>query len=189
MLLIYQDQTNVFQRRKDRRPSPNNDPGFSSPDPMPLLRTLVRRKCRVQQGNLLPESGAIPDSGSLIIGDKGKLYTPGDYGGGGHMVDLAGEAILEDPAHPVAFPVSKGHWEDFITAMRGGDRNVDNFPDYAGALAETILLGNLAVWPAWRGVGDRIHWDAEHLRVKNGRDVADQVEQIIRPTYRDGYSL
>ena len=37
--------------------------------------------------DLLPESGQVPISGSLIIGDKGKLYTPGDYGGGGHIID------------------------------------------------------------------------------------------------------
>ena len=138
---------------------------------------------------LMAESGKLPDSGSLIIGDKGKLYTPGDYGGGGHMVDLAGELIPEDPAHPVEFPVSKGHWEDFITAIRGGQRNVDNFPDYAGPLAETILLGNLAVWPAAGGSGEKIFWDARHLKVRDNRDLADLVEQIIRPTYREGYTL
>ena len=139
--------------------------------------------------DLLPENGEIPISGSLIIGDKGKLYTPGDYGGGGHLVDTAGEVIPEDAAHPVAFPVSKGHWEDFIAALRGGERNVGNFPDYAGPLAETILLGNLAVWPAWQGASEKILWDAKRLKVKNGREVADQVEKIIRPTYRAGYSL
>jgi predicted dehydrogenase len=130
----------------------------------------------------LPESGRIPSSGSLIIGDKGKLYTPGDYGGGGHIVD-------GDPMETVNFPQSKGHWEDFIAAIRGQEKNVANFPDYAGPLAETILLGNLAVWPAWKGDGEKILWDAKNLKVRNGRDVADQVAQIIKPTYRAGYKL
>ncbi len=131
---------------------------------------------------LLPESGEVPESGSLIIGEKGKLYTPGDYGGGGHIVDGVEMATVN-------FPESKGHWPDFITAIRGGQRNMANFPDYAGPLAETILLGNLAVWPAWKGEGEKILWDAKNLKVKNGRDVADQVAQIIRPNYRSGYRL
>jgi predicted dehydrogenase len=132
--------------------------------------------------DLLPETGELPSSGSLIIGDKGRLYTPGDYGDRGHIIDGVDVGTVK-------FPESKGHWEDFIAAIRGGERNVSNFPDYAGPLAETILLGNLAVWPAWKGDGEKILWDAHSLKVKNGRDVADQVAEIIRPTYRAGYSL
>ncbi|HLJ54773.1 MAG TPA: Gfo/Idh/MocA family oxidoreductase [Chthonomonadaceae bacterium] len=131
---------------------------------------------------LLPDNGEVPISGSLIIGDKGKLYTPGDYGGGGHIVG-------GDQMKDIQYPESKGHWEDFMEAIHGGTKNVANFPDYAGPLAETILLGNLAVWPAWKGEGEKILWDAKNLRVKNGREVAEQVAEIIKPTYRSGYHL
>ena len=138
---------------------------------------------------MLPENGEMPSSGSLIIGDKGVLYTPGDYGGGGFVVTPAGEIIEEDTTKPVTFPVSKGHWEDFIAAIRGVEKNVGNFPEYAGPLAETILLGNLAVWPAWKGEGEKILWNAKDLKVRNGSATADEVEKIIRPVYRPGYSL
>jgi hypothetical protein len=139
--------------------------------------------------DLLPDSGEVPISGSLIIGDKGALYTPGDYGGGGHIVDLEGHVVDAANIPDVKFPVSKGHWEDFMAAIRGQEKNVGNFPDYAGPLAETILLGNLAVWPAFMGTGEKILWDAKSLKVKNGRDVAEQVAEIIKPTYRAGYHL
>ena len=132
--------------------------------------------------DLLPETGKVPSSGSLVIGDKGVLYTPGDSGNGGHVVN--GVDVGE-----VKFPVSPGHWEEFIAAIRGGDPAVSNFPDYAGGLAETILLGNLAVWPAWKGQGEKILWDAKNLKVNNGREVAEEVEHIIRPHYRKGYHL
>jgi predicted dehydrogenase len=128
--------------------------------------------------DLLPESGRLPSSGSLIIGDKGKLYTPGDYGGGGHIID--GVDVGD-----VTFPKSPGHWEEFVAAIRGGAPATSNFPDYASQLAETILLGNLAVWAE----GDKVEWDAKNLKVKNGREVAEKVAHIIKPTYRAGYSL
>ena len=50
-------------------------------------------------------------------------------------------------------------------------------------------IGATAVWPAWQGTSEKIMWDAKRMKVKNGRDVADQVAHVIRPTYRDGYSL
>ena len=62
---------------------------------------------------------------------------------------------------------------------------MSNFPDYASELAETILLGNLAVWAE----GEKVEWDARNLRVKNGRATAEKVAHIIRPTYRAGYHL
>jgi predicted dehydrogenase len=128
--------------------------------------------------DLLPETGEVPSSGSLVIGDKGVLYSPGDSGAGGHVV---GGVDVGD----VKFPESPGHWEEFVRAIRGGEPAMSNFPDYASQLAETILLGNLAVWVE----GEKVDWDAKNMRVRNGRDVAEKVAHIIRPVYRSGYSL
>jgi len=129
---------------------------------------------------LLPESGKVPESGSLIIGDKGTLYSPGDGGAGGHIVPALSSDIKEPD-----FPHSPGHWEEFVRAIRGGEPAMSNFPDYASHLAETILLGNLALWVE----GEKIEWDAKNMRVKNGREVAAKCEPIIRPVYRSGYHL
>lgn len=120
----------------------------------------------------LIENGKISDSGSLIVGDKDRLYTPGDYGGGGRF-------IFTDPA-PVPFEESPGHFEEFIRAIKGGKAARSNFPEYAGPLTETILLGNLAVW-----AGKKVEWDPKGLRAKNAPEVAS----IIRPKFRAGYSL
>lgn len=128
----------------------------------------------------LLEGEKFSDSGSLILGDKGKFYTPGDYGGGGKLI--GGVDVGE-----VKFPESPGHFEEFVRAIKEGVSATSNFPDYAGPLTETILLGNLAVWTADKeGVeGTKIEWDARSLRAKNAPEVAP----IIRPKYRDGYSL
>ena len=62
---------------------------------------------------------------------------------------------------------------------------MSNFADYAGPLTETILLGNLAVWMAATGDGEKIEWDPKELKVKN----IPGLETIIQPEYRPGYSL
>lgn len=123
--------------------------------------------------DLLPEEN-YSDSGSLIVGDKGRLYTTGDYGENGRILGGTG---LKD----VKFPESPGHFEEFVRAIRGGEPAMSNFHDYAGPLAETILLGNLAVWAD----GKTIEWDAKHMRATN----APEVSSIIRPIYRPGYNF
>jgi hypothetical protein len=113
-------------------------------------------------------------SGALIIGEKGKLYSRGDYGSSRQLLGGAEEREVDVPP-----PV--GHFEEWVRAMKGEKSALSNFPDYAGPLTETILLGNLAVWAE----GKKIEWDAKELRAKN----APEVSGIIRPEYRAGYSL
>ncbi len=57
---------------------------------------------------------------------------------------------------------------------------MSNFPDYAGPLTETILLGNLAVW-----AGSRVEWDAKKMQATNQPELAG----IVRREYREGWSL
>jgi predicted dehydrogenase len=126
------------------------------------------------------DDGKVPDSGSLFVGTKGKLFSPGDGGAGGHFI---GGIDVGD----VKFPESPGHWEEFVRAIKTNNSEpaMSNFPNYAGPLAETILLGNLAVWPADSGTGPKVTWDAKHLRAKG----APGLDRIIKPAFRHGYSL
>lgn len=126
------------------------------------------------------DEGKVPDSGSLFVGTKGKLFSPGDGGGGGHVIGA-------DDMPDVKFPMSPGHWEEFVNAIKSSNTQsaMSNFPLYAGPLAETVLLGNLAVWPAAEGKGPKVEWDAKHLHAKGAGDVS----HIIRPPYRKGYTL
>jgi predicted dehydrogenase len=112
-------------------------------------------------------------SGALILGDKGKLYIPGDYAGGDGV--LLGGVDVGEPT----FPVSPGHFEEFVRAMRDGTPAMSNFPGYAGPLAEMVLVGNLAVWAG----GSKVEWDAKRLRAKG----ADGLETRIRPVYQNGW--
>jgi predicted dehydrogenase len=116
---------------------------------------------------------AISNSGSLIVGEKGKLYSPDDYGGSYKLLGVASEPKVEITRSP-------GHFTEWVNAIRGGPAPVSNFPNYAGPLTETILLGNLAVW-----AGKKVEWDPQTLKPKN----APEVEQIVHPEFRKGWSL
>jgi predicted dehydrogenase len=123
----------------------------------------------------------VGNTGSVIVGEKGK-FVGGSREIGGVEMD-------------VTFPKSPGHFEEWVAAIRGGEPAMSNFPDYAAPLAETVLLGNLAVWKADKinstlgdekaAEGEKIEWDAEHLEAKNDGDL----QSLIRPTYRSGYTL
>ncbi len=122
----------------------------------------------------LLEGRQMTDSGCLIVGEKGKCHIPGDYGDRGQM--FAGAVDQNAPFTP-----SPGHFVEFARAIKTGEPARSNFPDYAGPLTETVLLGNLAVWAQ----GKKIEWDAARLTAKN----APEVEPIIRPAYRAGYEI
>jgi hypothetical protein len=112
-------------------------------------------------------------SGSLLIGDKAKLYAPRDNGGSSKLLGNVSEPRVE-------FAQSPGHFAEFVRAIRGGEPAVSNFPGYAGPLTETVLLGNLAVW-----AGKKVEWDAKNLKATN----APELEPLIKTTYRKGYAL
>ncbi len=128
--------------------------------------------------NELFEGQKLESSGALIVGEKGKLYSPGDYAG---PYTLLGG--ITEPE--VKYPESPGHFEEYVRAIKGGEPAMSNFPDYAGPLTETVLLGNLAVYAADTGSGKKIEWDAKSLTAKN----APELEKIVKPDFRAGYSV
>ena len=133
----------------------------------------------------------LADSGCLIIGDKDSLYAPGDY------AERTIELLSGKELPKVDVVKSPGHFLEWVRAIKGGEPATSNFPNYAGPLTETILLGNLAVWAAAgsgeltkeeneMGVtGKKIEWDAAKLEAKNAPEVA----HIVKPEYHNGYQL
>jgi len=123
-------------------------------------------------------------SAALVVGDKGKFYSPGDYGGEvrhtGIIVD--GEFTNQRKiAEGVEYPKSPGHFTEFAEGIKGGETPMSNFPEYAGPLTETILLGNLAVWS-----GKKVDWDAEAMLAA---DSSEEVGKMIRHEYHNGYTV
>jgi predicted dehydrogenase len=121
----------------------------------------------------------LPGSGALVVGEKDTLWAVGDYCENFKLLSGA-----EPPQ--VEFVKSPGHFEEWVRAIKGGEPATSNFPDYAGPLTETILLGNLAVWAGTSASseGKKIAWDAKTLAATNAPEVA----HIIRREYRKGWT-
>ncbi|MCA9115713.1 MAG: Gfo/Idh/MocA family oxidoreductase [Planctomycetaceae bacterium] len=120
-------------------------------------------------------------SGALLVGDKGTLYSQGDYAGGtgkdkNLLLPLDKFAEYE---HYQKLPNSPGHFTEFANACKGGEPAMSNFA-YAGRLTETILLGNVAL-----RAGGRIEWDAENMKVTNN----EAANQYLGREYREGWTL
>ena len=119
-------------------------------------------------------------SGCVIIGEKDKLYSSNDYGARYEILGGTEEPEVEYRPSP------SSHFAEWIEAIKGGQPAKSNFPDYAGPLTETVLLGNLAVWVASEpGLGEKVEWDAKNLKSTN----VHGIEKVIKPEYRDGYTL
>jgi len=112
--------------------------------------------------------------GCLIIGDKGKLYAPGDYAEKGRILFAGASEPQVDWVH------SPGHFNEWVEAIKGGPAARSNFADYGARLTQTILLGNLAVW-----AGTKVEWNAEEMKATN----LPELDAIVRPRYRGNYTL
>ena len=107
------------------------------------------------------------------------MHGVGDYCGSVKMIGV------DEPK--VEWEHSPGHFKEYAEAIRGGKPAKSNFPDYAGKLTETILLGNLAIYAANEKEvpGKKIEWDAKTMTAKN----APEVQHIVKREYRAGYVL
>lgn len=115
------------------------------------------------------------DSGCVIVGNKGKMYSGSDYGDGHLLLPVADFRDYRPPQPTL--PRSPGHHAEWIRACKGGAAAMSNFVDYSGQLAETVLLGNLPI-----RVGQRVTWDSAKLQA----NVAGAA-QYIRREYRKGW--
>ena len=140
--------------------------------------------CRLTwyDGGLKPKGDVLlghdlPGSGCVVIGTEGRLYAGDDYGGSSGLLPKEKFDGFKPPAPTL--PRSPGHYEEWIRACKGGEKAMSNF-DYAAALTETALLGNLAVLTE-----EPIYWDVERMRAIN----CPKAEQFVHTTSRRGWEL
>ena len=124
----------------------------------------------------------LSSSGSMLVGDKGILFSPNDYGESWKLLPEAAFADYKGPEKtlPRNGGGDLGMKKEWAEAMRGGKPAMSNF-DYAAMLTETILLGNVAV----RAGGKLLEWNGPELKFTN--DTA--ANKFLHYEYRKGWTL
>ncbi len=131
--------------------------------------------------SLFPEGFKPSDSGSLLIGSEGQMYSPSDYGS---------EQVLWPPAKfkGTLLPrVGRERDDDdnqkreWVQAIRAGKPAIalSNF-DYASNLTESMLLGNVAVRS-----GEAIDYHPESGQITNSSAAA----RYLKPYFRKGWEI
>jgi predicted dehydrogenase len=125
----------------------------------------------------LPNGEVMGDNGRLLVGDKGFILGTKAY-----PADCA-KAAAEVPK---TIPRSGEHYKEWIQACKGGKPAGSNF-DFAGPLAEAVLLGNVALRVQLREdlTLCKLLWDPKALKVTN----LDEANKFIRREYRTGWTL
>jgi hypothetical protein len=131
--------------------------------------------------------GSLPGSGCLLIGDKGKIFSPDDYGSQFYIV-LKDEAEFKSgndheacKAVPQTIIRSPGHDREWFDMMKDpSKKSYANF-EISAYLTEIILLGCIALR---HGVQKPIEWDGPNARAKNA-----DVSRFVKREYRKGWEL
>jgi predicted dehydrogenase len=116
-------------------------------------------------------------NGHMLVGEKGFIL--------GNAVYPESRA-REIGDIPQTIPRSGGHYLEWVEACKGGKAAGSNF-DWAGPLAESVLLGNVALRVQLREdlTLCKLLWDPAGLRFTN----LEEANQFLRNEYRARWSL
>ncbi len=131
----------------------------------------------------LEEDRRMGDNGILFVGDEGKMLG-GGWAGSCRIIPEA--KMREFPRPERTLPRSIGHYKEWVEASKG--TVIEGQPvtcgsnfDYAGAMTETILLGDVAL----RYAGQTLDWDPAARAFSNVPEAND----LLHYEYRDGWTL
>jgi predicted dehydrogenase len=115
-----------------------------------------------------------PAEGTLYIGEQGMILHTWEG-----LKILPESAAKRGESVPRSLPRRPGTWGEWFTACQGGEPAGCNF-DWADALTQIVLLGNIAI-----RVGKRLEWDAERGKFTN----ADEANRLLKEDYQNGWKL
>ncbi len=129
------------------------------------------------EASVLP-GATIPNTGSVVIGEKGRLLIP--HWATPTLFDVQGQKVERTP--PVQPEVDHYHeWIDAALAQNPAACGAGF--GYAGPLTECVLLGNVAAWTPEK----TLTWDGRRCRFV-GAD-AREANRHLTPPYRRGIRL
>ncbi len=133
---------------------------------------------RIPRPEGLETSKSPPDTGAVVLGEKGGI-TYGSHGAGGLRL-FPEEKMKAYREPPKTLPRVKDHYQDWLQAIRAGTRAGSDFA-YGGPLTEIAQLGIIAT----RLPGQRLEWDGANMRFANSPDA----DRLLRPAFREGWTL
>jgi hypothetical protein len=182
--------TNDFGMLENRRVAYNDSYPPSSVIHLsfPARGNMPPVKLHWYDGGILPErpddlepERRMPESGTIFVGDKGKMWCE-TYSESPRLIpEAAMAAFVRPPKTLPRVPEGRpGHEKNWLDAIRQNGQAVSHF-DYAGPFTESVLLGNVAL----RYPGTRLLWDAPNMTITN----MPEADQFLRHQYREGWSL
>ena len=146
-------------------------------DMPPVKLTWYDGGMRPRRPDELEDGRSIGDNGTLYIGDQGKML-------GTIIIPETKRRDYKSPEPSI--PRSPGHHQEWINACKGGKPAGSNF-DWAGPLAEAVLLGNIALRRALKEkvVRMKLQWDPKAFKITN----LPEANQYLHREYRKGWSL
>jgi len=134
---------------------------------------------------VLKKGEALSGSGSILVGSKGILFSPNDYGA---VIRITPDELAKGKnlTKPETLPILEGdndanQKKEWIEAIKANKPEAcySNF-DYASLLTENFLLGNAAV-----RAGGGFTWDGPKFEVTGN----DKAMQYIKTEYRKGWDM
>ncbi len=126
------------------------------------------------------EGEKIEQGGSILIGEKGKLYVPHDYGGKHVFLPKEKFADYKNPPETIVRVPGADHYKDWTRACKDPSNPACSDFSYSGPLTEMVLLGVVAF-----RTNQKIEWDGPNMKALN----CSAAEEYIRPSYRKGWEL
>ncbi len=136
----------------------------------------------------MPGDLDLPKSGSLFIGEKGNMVLP--HVGGPRLYPVENFTGFTYPKDIRGV----NHWHAWIDGIISGQRTSAGF-HYAGLLAETVQLGNVATRVARRSTITRgtrkaddastLRWDSANFRIANN----PTAQALLSKAYRPGWGV
>jgi predicted dehydrogenase len=118
----------------------------------------------------------MPESGTIFVGDKGKIISD-EYSGAPRIIPESKMKAYKVP--PKTLPRSPGHHNEWVEACKGGKPAGSNF-EFASLLTQVVLLGNVAL-----RAGKKLSWDGANMKVTND----SEANNYLHRSYREGWTL
>ena len=134
------------------------------------------------------------DGGVIFEGTAGKIMCD-CYAANPRLLPISNMKRFQEPNQTIDRVKEPNHQQNWISAIRGESVASSGF-DYAGPFSEIVLMGNLAIrslyaqeeredngkkYMAFTGVGKRLAWDGNNMKITN----YEPANQFVRRTYRD----